>query len=255
MGNKQSIAEIKLLLASDAITIEQIEAFETDQRKGVQLAIKQYYHKLAKQEALAEKFKQMMTYERKYYQQGMKLIAGIDEVGRGPLAGPVVAAAVVLPADIYLPGINDSKEMSKATREHFYHLIKQEAICYSIGIVDNNEIDRINIYQATITAMKQAIDKLNPAPDHLLIDAMPLKNIPFTTESIIKGDQKSISIAAASILAKVTRDQMMLELHQQYPGYYFDKNQGYGTKQHIEALEKYGITPIHRKSFAPINRK
>ncbi len=255
MGNKQSIAEIKAMLNEGAATAEEIDNYKMDPRKGVQAAVKQYDQKLAKEDELSAQFEQMMTYERKNYQLGKKLIAGIDEVGRGPLAGPVVAAAVILPEDIYLPGINDSKKMSKAMRETLYDKIKEHAICYSIGIIDNNEIDRINIYQATIKAMMQAVSKLSHAPDHVLIDAMSLPNVSFTTESIIKGDQKSISIAAASILAKVTRDKMMLDLHREFPNYYFNKNQGYGTKDHIKALEEYGITPIHRQSFAPIKRK
>lgn len=255
MGNKQSIAAIKAMLNEGAATAEEITSFKMDPRKGVQTVVKQYDQKLAKEAALSKQFEEMMAYERKNYQLGKKRIAGIDEVGRGPLAGPVVAAAVILPEDFYLPGINDSKQMSKSMREMLYDKIIEHAICYSIGIIDNNEIDRINIYQATIRAMKQAISRLSPVPDHLLIDAMPLSNMPYTMDSIIKGDEKSISIAAASILAKVTRDKMMLDLHNEFPNYYFNKNQGYGTKDHIKAIEAYGITPFHRQSFAPIKRK
>ncbi|GGM21288.1 ribonuclease HII [Paraliobacillus quinghaiensis] len=252
MGNKQSVAEIKAMLAEGAASAEQIDTLKKDDRKGVQNAIEQYFRNIAKQEELIKQFDQMMVFERTNYQKGKKRIAGVDEVGRGPLAGPVVAAAVILPEDIYLPGINDSKKMSKSSREAFYHQIKEQAIAYAIGVIDNVEIDRINIYQASIKAMQVAINGLASEPDHLLVDAVPLDHSFCTSDAIIKGDQKSVSIAAASILAKVTRDGMMQHFHQEYPHYQFDKNQGYGTKAHLHAIQTHGITPIHRQSFAPI---
>ena len=181
-------------------------------------------------------------------EQGFSLIAGIDEVGRGPLAGPVVASAVILPETFYLPGLNDSKKISEAKRELFYETIMEEAIAVGTGIVHNEEIDEINIYEATKKAMITAVAQLSQQPDHLLIDAMKL-DLPIPQLSIIKGDAKSVSIAAASIVAKVTRDRMMKEYAKEYPHYGFDKNMGYGTSAHLDALHAYGLTPWHRKKF------
>lgn len=193
----------------------------------------------------------MLSYEKELYEQGFNLIAGIDEVGRGPLVGPVVAASVILPKNFYLEEINDSKKLSEKKREKLYEIIKENAISIGIGIVDEKRIDEINIYEATKEAMLSAIKNSKIKPDYLLIDAMKLDtDIPFL--SIIKGDTKSESIAAASIIAKVTRDNMMKQLHKKYPEYSFDKNKGYGTKKHIEALKEYGILNEHRLSFSPV---
>ena len=193
----------------------------------------------------------MLSYEKELYEQGFNLIAGIDEVGRGPLVGPVVAASVILPKNFYLEEINDSKKLSEKKSEKLYEIIKENAISIGIGIVDEKRIDEINIYEATKEAMLSAIKNSKIKPDYLLIDAMKLDtDIPFL--SIIKGDTKSESIAAASIIAKVTRDNMMKQLHKKYPEYCFDKNKGYGTKKHIEALKEYGILNEHRLSFSPV---
>ena len=194
-----------------------------------------------------------LRYEKKYYKQGFNLIAGVDEVGRGPLVGPVVAAAVILPKNYKLKGLTDSKKLSEKKREEFFDIIKKAAIAIGIGIIDNNIIDEVNIYEATKLAMKDAINNLNIQPEVILTDAMKLSTA--NTYPIIKGDLKSISISAASVIAKVTRDRMMDELDKKYPFYDFKNNKGYPTKKHIEAIEKYGILKEHRKSYAPIKDK
>ena len=190
-------------------------------------------------------------YERELNKKGIRLIAGVDEVGRGPLIGPVVAAAVILPVDFKLEGLTDSKKLSEKKREIFYDIIREQAISIGIGVISEKRIDEINIYEATKEAMYQAISNLNPKPEHILIDAMPLDlDIPNT--SIIKGDLLSISISAASVIAKVTRDHMLYEMDKEYPMYDLKNNKGYGTKKHLEAIMKYGITKYHRLSFKPV---
>ena len=190
-------------------------------------------------------------YEKELRSNGITLIGGVDEVGRGPLVGPVVAACCVLPVDFNLDGLTDSKKLSETKREYFFEEIKKQAITYGIGIVDEKRIDEINIYQATKEAMIEAINQCNPKPEHVLTDAMKLDiDIPVTP--IIKGDLKSITISAASVLAKVTRDRMLYELDKKYPMYDFKNNVGYPTKTHLEAIEKYGIIPEHRRSYGPV---
>ena len=194
----------------------------------------------------------LYKYENELYDKGLKYIGGVDEVGRGPLIGSVVAACVVLPKDFVLEGLTDSKKLSEKKRNEFYEVIKEKAIAIGIGIVDEKVIDEINIYEATKVAMKEAIKNTNMKLDHVLIDAMPL-DIDTPTTSIIKGDAKSISIAAASVMAKVTRDKMMYELDKVYPMYDLKNNKGYGTKKHIEAIKQYGITKYHRLSYKPVS--
>ena len=193
----------------------------------------------------------MLAYEKELYGQGIQLIAGVDEVGRGPLAGPVVAAAVILPKGCKISGLNDSKKIPKSKHKEIYEAVRKHAIAIGIGVKDNQVIDQVNIYEATKLAMIEAIGQLDPKPQHLLIDAMKL-DLPISQTSIIKGDANSLSIAAASIVAKVTRDQMMETYDQEYPGYDFAQNAGYGTAKHLAGLQKLGITPIHRRSFEPI---
>ena len=194
----------------------------------------------------------LYKYEKELYKSGCKYIGGVDEVGRGPLIGSVVAAYVILPPDFVLEGLTDSKKLSEKKRDEFYKIIWDKATSIGIGIVDEKVIDEVNIYEATKIAMKKAISDTNIKPDHVLIDAMPL-DIDVPTTSIIKGDAKSISIAAASVIAKVTRDRMMYELDKIYPMYDLANNKGYGTKKHIEAIKKYGITKYHRLSFKPVS--
>lgn len=193
----------------------------------------------------------MYEYEDELYEQGIKLIGGIDEVGRGPLIGPVVTACVILPKDYVLEGLTDSKKLSEKKREKFYNILMKDAISIGIGIVDEKEIDKVNIYQATKEAMAQAVDNMKIKPEHILVDAMPLE-LDIPTTSIIKGDAKSITIAAASVIAKVTRDRMLDELDKIYPMYDLKHNKGYPTKKHLEAISEYGITKYHRLSYGPV---
>lgn len=194
----------------------------------------------------------LYKYEKELYKTGIEYIAGVDEVGRGPLVGPVVTACVILPKDFRLEGLTDSKKLSEKKREVFYDYIMEHAISVSIGMMSEKIIDEVNIYQATKLAMYEAIDHSKVKPDHILIDAMKLEKLEIPSTSIIKGDAKSISIAAASVIAKVTRDRMMIELDKKYPAYGFAKHKGYPTKAHIEAIEKNGIIKEHRKTFKPV---
>ena len=193
----------------------------------------------------------LYEYENELYDKGINLIGGIDEVGRGPLIGPVVAACVILPKNYKLEGLTDSKKLSEKKRDKFYNILMKDAVSIGIGIVDEKEIDELNIYQATKKAMDQAVDNMKIKPEHILVDAMPLE-LDIPTTSIIKGDAKSITIAAASVIAKVTRDRMMYELDEKYPMYDLKHNKGYPTKKHLEALKKYGITKYHRLSYGPV---
>jgi ribonuclease HII len=249
---KPSIAIIEERLNSiSKVSDPFILEIQKDDRKGVQVLLSKWKRKKELEKQLEDKFNHMNQYERKYRKQGFKAIAGIDEVGRGPLAGPVVAAAIILPEDFFLPGIDDSKKLTEKKREEYNKIIRSEAISFSISMIHAQEIDEINIYEATKKAMKSAIVNLHIQPDFLLIDAMKLET-PYASDSIIKGDAKSVSIAAASIVAKVERDQLMKELSSSFPQYSFQHNMGYGTKEHIQAIQEFGITPYHRKSFAPI---
>lgn len=196
-----------------------------------------------------ERLFNMTVYERKCYEKGYKLIAGIDEVGRGPLAGPVVAAAVILKEGVLIPGVNDSKKLTEEKREYLYDKIKSEALCISIGIVDEKTIDEVNILNATLLAMKKAVEGLSQKPEYILLDAVTLKDINIPQKGIVKGDSVSLSIAAASIIAKVERDRIVSAYDNIYPFFSFKKHKGYGTKEHIECIKKYGLLPVHRRSF------
>lgn len=194
----------------------------------------------------------MLFYERELYEEGINLIAGVDEVGRGPLYGPVVTAAVILPKNYYVEGLTDSKKLTAKKRDVFYDIIMRNALCVSIGIKSAERIDEINIYEATKEAMYDAINNLSIKPEHILIDAMKLQNLEIPSTSIIKGDAKSESIAAASIIAKVTRDRMLDREGEIHPEYGFERHKGYPTKQHIEAVKKYGVLKDYRLTFEPI---
>jgi len=194
----------------------------------------------------------MYKYERELNNQGINYIGGIDEAGRGPLCGPVVASCVVLPKDFKLAGLTDSKKLSKKKRELFFSIINEQALGVGVGIIDAKTIDEVNIYEATKLAMKEALNNLNCRIEHVLIDAMKL-NLDIPSTSIIKGDGKSISIAAASVIAKVTRDKMMDDLDKKYPQYGFKNHKGYPTKKHKEAIKKYGVLEEHRKYFKPVS--
>lgn len=194
-----------------------------------------------------------LSYEKELYAKGITLIAGVDEVGRGPLVGPVVTAAVILPVNYHLEGLTDSKKLTEKKRNEFYKIIMQDAISVAIGIKDNKVIDEVNIYEATKLAMYEAINKLDVKPEHILIDAMKLDKLEVPSTSIIKGDLKSESIAAASVIAKVTRDSMMYELDLEYPEYGFKNHKGYPTKSHIENVKQYGLLDNYRFTFSPIS--
>ena len=191
----------------------------------------------------------MWEIEQSYYDKGLKLICGVDEAGRGPLAGPVCAAAVILPAGVDIPGLNDSKKLTDKKRRELYPIIKEKAIAYGIAFADEKEIDEINILQATFLAMERAVSQLSVRPEFILIDGNRNKDFGVPSTTVVHGDSLSASIAAASILAKVTRDDVMLQMAQEYPGYGFEIHKGYGTKAHYAAIESLGVCPIHRKTF------
>ena len=252
MTEKYTISQIKEILSSiHSMEDPMFQQLSLDMRKGVQTALKSCQKRIEKEQKRAEHFIEMQYYERLAYKEGANFIAGVDEVGRGPLAGPVVAAAVILPKNIEDLGFDDSKKLSASKREEIYRMIQEKAIAIGIGIVDVDIIDQVNIYQASRLAMQQAVSELKIQPDYLLIDAMKI-DVNTPQIGIIKGDAKSISIAAASIVAKQVRDQMMQEFDELYPGYDFSNNAGYGTPKHLEGLKSKGICPIHRKTFAPI---
>ena len=247
-----TIKEIKELLA----TVKELDSpifleLEKDTRSGVQKEIIKRKKNIQVELDENLRLENMLTYEKDLYKQGLTLIAGVDEVGRGPLAGPVVAAAVILPQGCKIKGLNDSKKIPKKKHLEVFQAVQNQALSIGIGIIDNQVIDQVNIYEATKLAMKEAISQLSLQPQHLLIDAMKL-DLPISQTSIIKGDANSLSISAASIIAKVTRDELMKDYDQQFPGYDFTANAGYGTAKHLEGLTKLGVTPIHRTSFEPV---
>ncbi|HFU3730042.1 TPA: ribonuclease HII [Streptococcus suis] len=247
-----TIKEVTALLAQvDSLDSQVWDQLAQDDRAGVQAAIKKRRKELEKEAAEDARLEAMLSYEKALYENGVELIAGIDEVGRGPLAGPVVAAAVILPKGCKIRYLNDSKKIPKSKHEAIYQEVMERALAVGVGVKDAAVIDQVNIYEATKLAMLEALGKLNQEPEHLLIDAMKL-DTPLPQTSIIKGDANSLSIAAASIVAKVTRDKMMADYDKEFAGYGFAKNAGYGTAEHLEGLSKLGITPIHRKTFEPI---
>jgi ribonuclease HII len=212
---------------------------------------------------MSAKFANRLAHERELWRKGATIVAGVDEAGCGPLAGPVVAAAVVFPhawleagLDRKLRGLNDSKQLTEEQREKFFSILTAHPdIGFAIASVDAETIDRINILEAAHRAMNLALDQLQPPPQHVLVDGRPVKSMPFPNTALVKGDARSYSIAAASVLAKVTRDRMMREFDQLYPGYGFAEHKGYGTRQHLDALQRLGACPIHRRSFAPLKAK
>ena len=246
---ERKIGQIKeeLKAATEAMLPSFIMAYESDERSGVIKLVEQAKKRLQKLEEERKRIWKLQEYERKYGQY--TYICGIDEVGRGPLAGPVVAGAVILPKDCDILYINDSKKLTAAKREELYDEIMEKAVAAGIGMVSPQRIDEINILQATYEAMREAISKLEPAPDILLNDAVTIPEVTIPQVPIIKGDAKSISIGAASIIAKVTRDRLMVEYDQILPEYGFASNKGYGSAEHIAALKKYGPSPIHRRSI------
>lgn len=224
-----------------------VETYEKDPRSGVQALVAKARKGIEALEKEKKRTEGMKKYEKEYASYGY--ICGIDEAGRGPLAGPVVAGAVILPKDSQILYLNDSKQLSERKREELYDVIMREAVAVGIGYASHTRIDEINILQATYEAMRQAIGSLSVQPDLLLNDAVTIPGVEIRQVPIIKGDARSVSIAAASIVAKLTRDRLMVEYDKTYPEYHFADNKGYGSAVHIEALKKHGATPIHRKSF------
>jgi ribonuclease HII len=229
--------------------LERLKILKTEGAMHLDKLVEKYTKRKQACDKEKARFDVMCIYEREAIENGYEYTAGIDEAGRGPLAGPVVAAAVILPEDIFIEGLNDSKQLSAKQRERIFEEIRQKAISIGVGIVDEKCIDAINILNATKKAMLDAISQLTPQPDILLIDAVALEETEIKQVPIIKGDCKSISIAAASIIAKVTRDRMIDEMDTSYPEYGFTRHKGYGTEEHIQAIKKFGICPIHRVSF------
>lgn len=246
---EKKIGEIKaeLMAAEDTMLPFFISTYENDGRSGVMKLVQQAEKRVEKLAAERERTEKLKVYEKKYAIYGN--VCGIDEVGRGPLAGPVVAGAVILPRDCDILYINDSKKLSAAKREELYDIIMEKAVAVGIGMTGPQRIDEINILQATYEAMREAISKLSEKPDILLNDAVTIPGVTVKQVPIIKGDAKSISIGAASIVAKVTRDRLMVEYDKIMPEYGFASNKGYGSAEHIAALKKYGPSPIHRASF------
>lgn len=236
----------KLSIDEQSLMVDELKA---DSRKSVQQIAVRIEKAIAKREDELQRLKEMQAFERDAKENGFSYIAGLDEAGRGPLMGPVVASAVILPDNCVIEGLNDSKKLSEQKRDELYDIIQEKAISIGVGISSHLEIDDINILNATKLAMKRAIEELDQQPDYLLIDAVELTDIVIEQESLIKGDARSLSIAAASVIAKVTRDRIVSELAEKYPEYGFEQHKGYGTSAHYDAIRKHGITPVHRKSF------
>lgn len=248
-----SIREVSEVFSTEP-SQEFLKACAKDPRQGIQRLVVRYHKYCEAQIAETQRLDSLLIEEKRLWQKGYLHIAGIDEAGRGPLAGPVVAAACILPAKFELPGLNDSKQVTESKRERLFLEIKEQALGFAVGSAEPAEIDALNILQATKLAMKRAVENLKIRPHFLLIDALELPNIKIPQQGIIGGDALSASIAAASILAKVSRDHWMSELHCLYPEYGFAKNKGYGTKEHLDALRRFGPSPLHRKSFAPVHQ-
>ena len=246
-----NIAEIKRILAQEP-SQEELTLIANDERLGVQKLYAAYERKIEAAIREKERFDKMLAFEKEYWQQGIKNVAGVDEAGRGPLAGPLVVASVILPENVFISGLNDSKQLSAKVRDRLYDEVCQKAISIVLNIVSVAEIDQYNIYQATKLSMEKVIAHLNPKPAVTLVDAMPIHAENMKIVSLIHGDALSATIAAASIIAKVTRDRIMLELDKEYPEYDFASNKGYGSQKHMEAIKKYGATLWHRRSYEPI---
>lgn len=246
-----NITEIKELLAGSP-TAQQLAELAQDERKGVQKLLAAYNKRLQKAAQERERFAQLLTYEKQLYSEGCQYIAGVDEAGRGPLAGPLVIAAVILPQNVFIAGLNDSKQLSASKRDLLYEEILAKALDIEVNIVSISNIDELNIYTATQQGMAQVLENLHCKPQAALIDAMPVHLPGMEIKSIIHGDALSASIAAASIIAKVTRDRIMERLDEVYPAYGFAHNKGYGSGAHMQAINEQGATRWHRRSYEPV---
>jgi ribonuclease HII len=247
-----TVAAAAELLAAESVAPEILSMLSADPRVAVARLVERRRRRLEAQVAEATRLEKLFEYEQKYYGQGLRLVAGVDEAGRGPLAGPVVVGAVILPTDCRLTGLDDSKKLTVEQREELYICIKEKAVAVSHAVIGVEDIDRINIYQATVKGMYAAVAALAPAPEAVLVDAVPLRLLPVPHLAIIDGDALSASIAAASIIAKVERDRIMAALDREYPDYGFARHKGYGTPEHLAALRRCGPCAVHRRSFAPV---
>ncbi|PTM59078.1 ribonuclease HII [Desmospora activa] len=250
-----TIREIEARLKHGGLPAEEIEQLLLDSRAGVRRLALTYQRREERRRQEERRIEEMWQFERTYRQRGCRLIAGLDEAGRGPLAGPVVAAAVILPEDFDATGLNDSKKLTEQERLTLRQRIDRDAVAVAVGVADHRYIDEYNILQATFEAMRRAIAGLTVVPDQLLLDAVQIPGVTIPQEAIVKGDGLSHSIAAASIVAKTERDAWMARESIRYPNYGFEQNMGYGTPDHLVALERWGPTPIHRKSFAPVRER
>ncbi len=246
-----TISEIREILLGSP-SEEFLAELELDSRVAVKKLLQAYHKRIEKATLERERFHKMLSYERNYYAEGAKLIAGVDEAGRGPLAGPLVIAAVVMPEEFFISGLNDSKQISASKRDKLYDEILQKALSVSVNIVSISNIDELNIYRATQQGMAEVLLHLDKQPDVALIDAMPVEAGEIKTVSLVHGDALSASIAAASIIAKVTRDRIMEKLDALYPAYKFANNKGYGSKDHMQAIDQDGVTEWHRRSYEPV---
>ena len=246
-----TISEIREILLGSP-SEEFLAELELDSRVAVKKLLQAYHKRIEKAALERERFHKMLSYERNYYDEGAKLIAGVDEAGRGPLAGPLVIAAVVMPEEFFISGLNDSKQISASKRDKLYDEILQKALSVSVNIVSISNIDELNIYRATQQGMAEVLLHLDKQPDVALIDAMPVEAGEIKTVSLVHGDALSASIAAASIIAKVTRDRIMEKLDALYPAYKFANNKGYGSKDHMQAIDQDGVTEWHRRSYEPV---
>ena len=246
-----TISEIREILLGSP-SEEFLAELELDSRVAVKKLLQAYHKRVEKAALERERFHKMLSYERNYYEEGAKLIAGVDEAGRGPLAGPLVIAAVIMPQEFFISGLNDSKQISASKRDKLYDEILQKALSVSVNIVSISNIDELNIYRATQQGMAEVLLHLDKQPDVALIDAMPVEAGDMKTVSLVHGDALSASIAAASIIAKVTRDRIMEKLDVLYPAYKFANNKGYGSKDHMQAIDQDGVTEWHRRSYEPV---
>ncbi|MBR5796925.1 MAG: ribonuclease HII [Phascolarctobacterium sp.] len=246
-----TISEIREILLGSP-SEEFLAELEQDGRVAVKKLLQAYHKRMEKAAIERERFHKMLSYERQYYAEGAKLIAGVDEAGRGPLAGPLVIAAVVMPEEFFISGLNDSKQISASKRDKLYDEILQKALSVSVNVVSISNIDELNIYRATQQGMAEVLLHLDKQPDVALIDAMPVEAGDIKTVSLVHGDALSASIAAASIIAKVTRDRIMEKLDTLYPAYKFANNKGYGSKEHMQAIDMEGVTEWHRRSYEPV---
>jgi len=247
---KMTIPELKAFLDKKGdLSPEEEELIKGDRRRGAADLLKKYNRKKENREREESRLRRMLAEEELLSKKGFKAVAGVDEAGRGPLAGPVIAAAVILKPGVMINDLKDSKQLSTRAREKIFEQVVLNALCYGIGSASREEIDRLNIYAASMLAMRRALERLAVKPDYVLVDGFPIRECPFEQKAIKGGDNLSLSIAAASVLAKVSRDQMMLDLHQKHPRYGFDRNMGYGTAEHREAISRYGPCPEHRRSF------